>query len=167
MCFSIYGLPTQSSQDLSIFWQFFKDTARRWGLELILKHSNLCTNLSLRSGMPLILFWVSLKLLPWWNEKITWLYSSIWLIDQWNFVLYRNPCDQNKARNTILQTLLTELNDLGFPSVGYEALLLNKRNMYLLVKADKKENFKPLELSNLLVCVNHAYFKLVFIDPPI
>lgn len=44
--------------------------------------------------------------------------------------------------------------------------MLSKSNMYMLVKADNKENVKSLELSDLLVCVNHAHFKLVFIDSP-
>lgn len=44
--------------------------------------------------------------------------------------------------------------------------LINKDNVYLLVKTDNKQSFKFLELSDSLVCVNHAYIKLIFMDSP-
>lgn len=49
-----------------------------------------------------------------------------------------------------------------FPLLGTRHLI-DKDNMYSLVKTDK-ESFKFLELSDSLVCANHAYFKLIFMD---
>lgn len=39
--------------------------------------------------------------------------------------------------------------------------------MHLHVPTDTKENLNSLELSDSLVCVNHAYFIPSFVDPPI